>query len=135
MSLPNETTCSFCRSISRGEHFRESLDGLAVAFPDAYPLAPGHTLVVPRRHEPDLLGLTSAESLALWSLAMDLCREIRAEYGGDGLTVGVNAGVAAGQTVPHVHLHVVPRRVGDAPDPRGGIRWVLPERAAYWEGG
>jgi diadenosine tetraphosphate (Ap4A) HIT family hydrolase len=127
------TPCPFCRRVSSDESLRPSPDGLAVAIPDAYPLAPGHTLVVPRRHEPDLLGLTSAESLALWSLTMDLCREIRAEYAADGLTVGINAGVAAGQTVAHVHLHIVPRHVGDVPDPRGGIRWVLPERAAYWE--
>jgi diadenosine tetraphosphate (Ap4A) HIT family hydrolase len=53
----------------------------------------------------------------------------------DGLTIGVNAGAAAGQTVDHVHLHIVPRHVGDVADPRGGIRWVLPERAAYWEDG
>lgn len=88
---------------------------------------------MPRRHEPDLLGLTSEESAELWSLAIEMCREIEGEYGADGLTVGVNAGAAAGQTVAHVHLHIVPRHVGDVPDPRGGIRWVLPERAAYWE--
>ena len=64
------------RITAAGSRLRKSSDGLAVAFPDAYPLAPGHTLVVPRRHEPDLLGLTRAESLALWSLTMDLCREI-----------------------------------------------------------
>ena len=58
------TPCPFCRRVSSDESLRPSPDGLAVAIPDAYPLAPGHTLVVPRRHEPDLLGLTSAESLA-----------------------------------------------------------------------
>jgi diadenosine tetraphosphate (Ap4A) HIT family hydrolase len=71
------------RITAAGSRLRESSDGLAVAFPDAYPLAPGHTLVVPRRHEPDLLGLTSAESRALWALATDLCREVKAEYDAD----------------------------------------------------
>jgi diadenosine tetraphosphate (Ap4A) HIT family hydrolase len=104
-----------------------------VALLDAFPVAEGHTLVVPRRHEPDLLGLTGEESSALWSLAIELCRELRKTYVADGLTVGVNAGAAAGQTVPHVHLHIVPRHLGDVPDPRGGVRWVLPEKAAYWE--
>jgi len=122
------------RITAAGSRLRESSDGLAVAFPDAYPLAPGHTLVVPRRHAPDLFGLTSAESRALWALATDLCREVKAEYGADGLTIGVNAGAAAGQTVDHVHLHIEPRHVGDVADPRGGIRWVLPERAAYRDG-
>ena len=129
--------CPLCgrikAAVAGGGFLRESPGGLTVAFLDAYPLAPGHTLVAPRRHEPDLLGLTSAESRALWTLATDLCRELKSEYGADGLTVGVNAGAAAGQTIAHVHLHIVPRHEGDVADPRGGIRWVLPERAAYWE--
>jgi diadenosine tetraphosphate (Ap4A) HIT family hydrolase len=50
----------------------------------------------------------------------------------DGFTIGMNLGEAAGQTVPHAHVHVIPRFVGDVPDPRGGIRWVIPGRAAYW---
>ena len=56
-----------------------------------------------------------------------------ASPGADGFTIGVNDGVAAGQTVGHAHVHVIPRRAGDVSDPRGGVRWVLPERAAYWE--
>jgi len=100
---------------------------------DAYPLSSGHTLVMPCRHEPDLLSLTSEESAELWSFAIELCRQITADFAADALTVAVNAGAAAGQTVAHVHLHIVPRHGGDVPDPRGGIRWVLPDHAAYWE--
>jgi diadenosine tetraphosphate (Ap4A) HIT family hydrolase len=125
--------CPLCRRIASGEVLRRSPDDLAVAFRDAFPLAEGHTLVVPRRHEPDLLGLTREESAALWALAMDLAAEVKAGFGAGGLTLGVNAGEAAGQTVAHVHVHIVPRRTGDVPEPRGGIRWVIPERAAYWE--
>ena len=132
MTRPDATTCPFCRLISGGEHLLESPAGLVVALHDAFPLSPGHTLVVPRRHEPDLLGLTSDEVVELWCFALQLCREIKREYGADGLTVGVNAGAAAGQTIAHMHLHIVPRHVGDVPDPRGGIRWVLPDRAVYW---
>jgi len=128
-----EECCPFCRRIAAGEILRASPDGLAVAFRDAYPLASGHTLVVPRRHEPDLLGLTDNEAASLWALALDLCRELARVHSADGLTVGINAGAAAGQTVAHMHLHIVPRHVGDVPDPRGGIRWVIPERAVYWE--
>ena len=132
MTPPDDAPCPFCRIVASGGSLRESPGGLAVAFLDAYPLSRGHTLVLPRRHEPDLLGLTAHESAELWALAVEVCREVKEEHHADALTVGINAGVAAGQTVPHVHLHIVPRHEGDVPDPRGGIRWVLPERAAYW---
>jgi diadenosine tetraphosphate (Ap4A) HIT family hydrolase len=88
---------------------------------------------MPCRHEPDLLSVTAEESAELWSFAIELCRQITADFAADALTVAVNAGAAAGQTVAHVHLHIVPRHGGDVPDPRGGIRWVLPDHAAYWE--
>lgn len=52
----------------------------------------------------------------------------------DGFNIGINDGAAAGQTVPHLHLHLIPRYRGDAPDPRGGVRWVLPAKAKYWSG-
>lgn len=127
--------CPLCERIARGDILREPADGLVVALADGFPVAEGHALVVPRRHEPDLLGLTAHESAALWSLAVELCREVRETYGADGLTVGVNVGAAAGQTVAHVHLHIIPRHHGDVPDPRGGIRWVIPDKAVYWADG
>jgi diadenosine tetraphosphate (Ap4A) HIT family hydrolase len=51
----------------------------------------------------------------------------------DGYNIGINDGPAAGQTVPHLHIHLIPRRTGDVADPRGGVRWIIPEKAAYWE--
>ncbi len=125
--------CPLCARIARGDAVAASPDGLAVAIRDAYPVAEGHTLVIPRRHEPDLLGLSAAETASLWELVHEVARRVLAETGADGFNVGVNAGVAAGQTVMHVHVHVIPRRLGDVPDPRGGVRWVLHERAPYWE--
>ena len=130
---PPEEPCPLCARIAAGEAVAESPDGLAVALRDAYPVAEGHTLVIPRRHEPDLLGLTGAEAASLWALVQEVARSVLAETGADGLNVGVNAGPAAGQTVMHVHVHVIPRRHGDVPDPRGGVRWVLHQRAVYWE--
>lgn len=50
----------------------------------------------------------------------------------DGFNIGINDGAAAGQTVPHLHIHLIPRYAGDQPDPRGGVRWVIPEKAKYW---
>jgi diadenosine tetraphosphate (Ap4A) HIT family hydrolase len=102
-----------------------------VAFDDAFPSAPGHTLVVPRRHVGRLLDLTERESAELWGLARDQLARLEST-GPDAYTVGVNDGPAAGQTVAHVHLHLIPRRFGDVTDARGGLRWVLPNSAPYW---
>ena len=64
---------------------------------------------------------------------LDATRELLiVQHRPDGFNLGINDGAAAGQTVPHVHLHVIPRYAGDSPDPRGGLRWVLPEKADYW---
>jgi len=55
------------------------------------------------------------------------------EHKPDGYSIGINYGVAAGQTVMHLHMHLIPRYKGDRPDPRGGVRWVIPDKAAYWK--
>jgi len=123
--------CPFCARIATGEVIGE--EGTAVAFPDAVPVTRGHTLVVPRRHEPDLLGLSTQELDDMWHLARRLCTELAAELGADGFNLGVNVGRAAGQTVAHAHLHVMPRYLGDTGDPRGGVRWIFPSSARYWQ--
>ena len=69
----------------------------------------------------------------MWALAGRVRDLLRAELDPDGFNIGLNEGSAAGQTVPHAHIHVIPRREGDVLDPRGGVRWVLPEKAPYWE--
>jgi diadenosine tetraphosphate (Ap4A) HIT family hydrolase len=106
---------------------------LAVAFPDAFPVSPGHTLIVPRRHEPDYFALTEAEQAAMWHLVTEVRRVLDARHAPNGYNLGINAGAAAGQTVGHAHLHVIPRYAGDVEDPRGGVRWIVPRQAAYWE--
>jgi diadenosine tetraphosphate (Ap4A) HIT family hydrolase len=125
------TGCPFCERIATSESIAENAH--AVAFWDAYPVNPGHALVVPRRHEPDYFALTPAEQDALWRLAAVVRGMIDARHLPDGYNLGVNAGPAAGQTVSHAHLHVIPRYRGDVADPRGGVRWVLPDRARYWD--
>ena len=124
-------TCVFCARIAAGDLLAN--DALAVAFFDAFPLSPGHCLVVPRRHEPDFLALSAEEQQAIWSLVPEVRRRIEAEHRPDGYNIGVNVGEAAGQTVAHAHLHVIPRYRGDVADPRGGIRLIIPGRARYWE--
>ena len=123
--------CVFCERIAAGDISAQT--HLAVAFPDGYPVSPGHTLVVPRRHEPDYFALEPDEQRALWSLAVEVRSRLERQHQPAGYNVGVNVGEAGGQTVSHVHLHVIPRYEGDVEDPRGGVRHVIPERAAWWE--
>jgi len=126
-----DLSCVFCDRVTRGDLVAGN--ELAVAFPDAFPLSEGHCLIVPRRHEADLFALSRDEHVGVWALVPAVRRHIEATRVPDGYNVGINVGEAAGQTVSHAHLHVIPRYGGDVPDPRGGIRWIIPARAQYWE--
>jgi diadenosine tetraphosphate (Ap4A) HIT family hydrolase len=121
--------CPFCH-LGTGRITLEN--DCSAAFPDAYPVAEGHTLVVPKRHVASLFDLPEEEQVALWKLVALVRGKLMAELRPDGFNVGVNDGGAAGQTVPHAHVHVIPRRAGDVADPRGGVRWVIPAKARYW---
>jgi diadenosine tetraphosphate (Ap4A) HIT family hydrolase len=92
---------------------------------DAMPVTAGHALLVTRRHVPTWFDATDAERTELALATVAIRSAILERFGADGFTLGVNVGEAAGQTVPHLHLHVIPRRVGDVPKPRGGIRQLL----------
>jgi diadenosine tetraphosphate (Ap4A) HIT family hydrolase len=133
--MDHSPDCAFCRNVLTGAD-RVLLDETphVVAFHDAYPSAENHTLVIPRRHVARLLDLDAGEYHDLWEVAHGQLRRLAA-LGADGFTVGVNDGPAAGQTVPHAHLHLIPRCHGDTSQARGGLRWVLPDTAVYWESG
>jgi len=94
----------------------------------------GHTLVLPRRHVASLYDLDHDEQRAIWAMVGEVRSELAERVRPDGFNVGLNDGKAAGQTVAHAHVHVIPRFNGDVADPRGGVRWVLPAKAAYWTG-
>lgn len=104
----------------------------SVAFHDGYPVAQGHTVVIPRRHVASVFDLGPAAQAAVWSLVAQVRAQLATAFHPDAFTIGVNDGTAAGQTVPHAHVHIIPRWQGDVPDPRGGVRWVIPDTAAYW---
>jgi diadenosine tetraphosphate (Ap4A) HIT family hydrolase len=91
-------------------------------------------LVVPTRHEGSFFALSREEQDDIWRLVAEVRNDLRDRLSPEGFNVGVNDGTVAGQTVDHAHVHVIPRFTGDVRDPRGGVRWVLPERAAYWHG-
>lgn len=105
---------------------------LSVAIADRYPVSPGHALILPRRHVSGLFDLSREEREDL----IDLLARVRAELlearHPDGFNIGINDGRAAGQTVMHLHVHLIPRYCGDAADARGGVRWIFPARADYW---
>ena len=107
-------------------------DAHAVVIRDAFPVSPGHTLVIPRRHVGSFFEVTVEERASLFRLLDEVQRALSAELHPDGWNIGINDGPAAGQTVPHLHVHLIPRYQGDRPDPRGGIRWIFPEKARYW---
>jgi len=121
--------CPFCR-VDRGRIAWSS--PLAIALWDVFPVSLGHALIVPRRHAASWSELTASEKAEL-TAGVDAVRALIDErYQPHAYNVGYNDGDAAGQTIMHFHVHVIPRYQGDVLDPRGGIRWVLPDKAAYW---
>lgn len=126
MNAPN---CPFCELPAARILF--STDE-ALVIRDAFPVSPGHTLVIPRRHIGSFFELTDAERTCMLELLAQAKAELDRSFQPDGFNIGINDGAAAGQTVPHLHLHLIPRYLGDVPDPRGGVRWVMPAKAKYW---
>ncbi len=104
-----------------------------VVIRDAFPVSEGHTLIIPKRHVASFFDLTPAERNSLMELLDWANSDLLSRFGPDACNLGINDGVAAGQTVLHLHVHLIPRYVGDISDPRGGVRWVLPSRAKYWD--
>lgn len=99
---------------------------------DGFPISPGHSLVIPRRHIGSFFETTDEERQSLLALLDEAKQAAVTEFNPDGCNIGINDGAAAGQTVPHLHIHLIPRYTGDLADPRGGVRWVIPEKADYW---
>lgn len=106
---------------------------LAMAMRDDHPVSPGHTLVMPKRHVGSLFETTTEERLAILELMDNAKRGLDGEFRPAAYNLGLNDGAAAGQSIPHVHFHLIPRYEGDRADPRGGVRWILPEKAKYWK--
>lgn len=104
---------------------------LAYVRPDKYPASPGHLLIIPRRHVADFFDTTTEERQAMLALADQARAWIESRHAPNGYNLGVNVGAAAGQTVFHVHLHLIPRYFGDAERPRGGVRAVIPGKQDY----
>lgn len=98
---------------------------------DKYPVSPGHLLIIPRRHIPSIFEATSREIADLWDLVFRAKEYLDQKYYPEGYNIGINDGESAGQTVMHLHIHLIPRYKGDMNDPRGGVRGVIPEKQKY----
>ena len=124
--------CPFCHlPAERVIHQSE----LAIVIRDGFPVSIGHSLIIPRRHVTSYFDVTDAERTDMLSLMGEARQSLNRQFRPAGYNIGINDGAAAGQTVPHVHIHLIPRYKGDRDDPRGGVRWVLPDKAAYWNEG
>jgi diadenosine tetraphosphate (Ap4A) HIT family hydrolase len=125
-SATDHPDCPFCREpriVIENE--------LAFVRFDGYPVNPGHCLVIPHRHVAEYFDATPEEKAAIWELVDQMKLRIDEEFKPDGYNVGVNIGAHAGQSVPHIHIHVIPRYKGDMENPKGGVRGVIPEKQKY----
>ncbi|MCK4816748.1 HIT family protein [bacterium] len=123
----NNTKCTFC-NIDREIIIRSDL---CFSIYDNYPVNKGHVLVIPYRHIHDYFKLSQDEIDSLWKQVNEIKIFLDGKYEPDGYNIGLNVGRAAGQTIDHVHIHVIPRYKGDMEDPTGGVRHVIPERGKY----
>ncbi len=103
----------------------------ALALAAAFPVSRGHTLVILRRHIASFFELTTDELVAVHELLRSMKNRLEATFKPAGFNIGINVGEAAGQTVFHVHFHLIPRYFGDSPDPKGGVRNVIPGKGNY----
>lgn len=124
-----ELNCLFCNI----ESSRIILDNeLCQAIRDKYPVSPGHTLIIPKRHVSNFFDLYQPEINAIYALLKNAKAKIGdVDHEVTGFNIGVNIGEDAGQTVTHAHVHLIPRRNADVPNPRGGVRGVIPSKQDY----
>jgi diadenosine tetraphosphate (Ap4A) HIT family hydrolase len=120
--------CLFCDPPDERLFFS---DHLVAGLWDGYPVSPGHALLIPRRHVYTWFEATAEERTALMDALDKAKAEIERHHRPEGYNIGVNCGAAAGQTIFHLHVHLIPRYFGDVTDPRGGVRHVIPDKANY----
>lgn len=124
-----EERCPFC-SITKDRILLKNGSGYVIS--DGFPVSPGHSLIIPRDHYADFFEIPETVRNDLFRLVDDGKKFLDSQLSPNGYNIGINSGVAAGQTVPHLHIHLIPRFNGDQADPRGGIRWIFPCKANYW---
>ena len=129
ISRKENNDCPFCNPDSKAELILESATAFAIF--DKFPVNKGHTLIIPKKHCADYFQLTFKEQSACWFMLNKAKEFLQKEFNPDGFNIGVNINEAAGQTIPHVHIHLIPRFNGDVEVPTGGIRNVIPGKGNY----
>ena len=124
-----ETDCPFCNQIKAQDIIIEGKYTFAIF--DRYPVSKGHSLVISKRHCSNYFELNEDEQRETWELISKIRQKIQQEHTPDGFNIGMNISSAAGQTVPHFHIHIIPRYKGDMQDPRGGIRHCIEGKGYY----
>jgi len=122
-------TCPFCNPDTDRELITETATAYAIL--DKFPVSKGHALVIPKKHVADYFDLSFKEQSACFFILNAVKDIIKSKFNPDGFNIGVNVGEMAGQTIPHVHLHLIPRYTGDVNEPRGGVRGVIPDKRNY----
>lgn len=126
----NPASCVFCAPEAIGNAI--AAEGTVYALLDMHPVTTGHTLIIPVRHTADFFTMAHQEQVDALTLLERLRLEMLArDQTVSGFNVGMNCGAVAGQTLPHAHIHLIPRRQGDTPRPRGGVRGVIPAKMDY----
>lgn len=128
-SLEKDQQCRFCLSKPGRELMIESEHGFAAY--DRYPASPGHFLVIPYRHFASYFDIHDEEAADLWRLVKRGKDLVEERYRPDGYNIGINVGHWAGQSIHHLHIHVIPRYRGDVENPKGGVRGVIPHKRLY----
>ncbi len=123
------TDCLFCQL--RKEKIIGQCD-LTITFLDSYPASPGHALIIPKRHVATYFDITEQEQNAIAKAIQTAKLILDEEFSPDGYNIGVNNGEVAGQSIMHLHVHLIPRYNGDVENPKGGVRWVISNKADYW---
>ena len=121
--------CFFCQAIKKGDFKLEN--ELAIVRFDDFPVNKGHLEVIPKRHVKDWWNTTLEERIAIFNLLDEAKKLVDDEYNPDGYNIGINIGEKAGQSVMHLHVHLIPRYDGDVKNPRGGVRGIIPEKKDY----
>lgn len=129
ISKETNADCPFCNPDAERELILES--ATAYAMFDKFPVSNGHTLIIPKKHCADYFELSFKEQSACWFMLNNAKEILNEQFKPDGFNIGININEAAGQTVGHVHIHLIPRYNGDVKEPRGGVRGVIPEKKDY----
>jgi diadenosine tetraphosphate (Ap4A) HIT family hydrolase len=128
-----KATCPFCQ-ISSGKTDKpilfENQTGFVIR--DGFPITDGHTLIIPKQHIASFFEITLEQRNDLFTLVDQTKAELDTQYQPASYNIGINDGEAAGQTIAHLHIHLIPRYNEPDKDPRGGVRWLVPEKADYW---